>query len=46
MAQTGGDTYLADIHDIVSTITKDPPDIVKTLRQPFINIKYGSLLYN
>ncbi|KAF2279313.1 Clavaminate synthase-like protein [Westerdykella ornata] len=37
-AQTGGDTYLADIHDIVSEISKDRPDIIETLRQPIINI--------
>lgn len=33
--------YIADIHDIVAEISKDRPDILTTLRQLFINIKYS-----
>ncbi|KAF2183194.1 Clavaminate synthase-like protein [Zopfia rhizophila CBS 207.26] len=35
---TGGDFYLADIHDIASQIARTRPDILETLRQPFVMV--------
>lgn len=40
-AVSGGDIHLADIHDIAREIALSRPDILKTLRKPFINIKCG-----
>jgi hypothetical protein len=38
-AATGGDFYLADIHDITAQIEKTRPDILQTLREPWLVIK-------
>ncbi|CAI6330977.1 unnamed protein product [Periconia digitata] len=37
-AAFGGDIYLADVHDIAREIVSSRPDILATLRKPFLNI--------
>jgi hypothetical protein len=38
-AASGGDLHLAHIDDILAEISKSRPDLVETLRQPFIIIE-------
>jgi hypothetical protein len=38
-AATGGDFFLADIHDIVSRIEKARPDIIEALRDNWLMVK-------
>jgi len=41
-AATGGDFFLADIHDIVARIEKVRPDIIETLRDNWLMVKYAT----
>ena len=44
-AASGGDFYLADIHDIEARISQVRPDIIDELRRPWLMIKWVFNIY-